>query len=263
MGKGAKKEITFFIILLFLSLLLLLADSRGWLSSTRAFLERPVLAVEEKLYSLRLSFSQLNLLISRESREKEIMSLQGQLRQLAVEDGQLATCLEENEAMKRLLGAPLPAQWKFLPAKVIGLAEKMRLDKGRSDGVVEGMMVVSENILIGKVIAGEEKSALVQLLTDPVAKIPVVVKKVGDVGVQARGLLISQGGKLVLDRVLQSEDIREGDLVLTAGEGGWRPDLLIGQLGEVFGREAAVYQQAQILPLLDYQQLRIVFVVIQ
>ena len=135
MGKGAKKEITFFLIFAFLSLLLFVSDSRGWLSSTRAFLEQPVLVIEEKLHSLKLSVSQLDLLVSRESQEKEIMTLQGQLRQLAVEGGQLTTCLEENEEMRRLLGAPLPPQWKFLPAKVVGLVEKMRIDKGKANGL--------------------------------------------------------------------------------------------------------------------------------
>lgn len=259
-----RKNLAIFLLLLFLSLFLFFFDQKGWIGPVRGLVERPVLFIQERIYNFKLStvqvFQPLNYW---RSGEKEIMRLQGQLRQLAIESGKLSTCLEENEEMRRLLGAPLPPDWKFLPAKVVGVTEKMRIDKGQRDGVEEGMMVVSENVLVGKVVSVEERSALVQLPTDPNSKIPVVVKKPGSSGVQARGLLLPQtGGKLIIDRVLQSEDIRVGDLVLTAGE-DWLPDLLIGQIEEVLGQEAAIYKKARVFPLIDYQSLRIVFIITQ
>lgn len=279
-----RKNLAVFLLLVFISGFLFFLDQKGWLGPVRGVIERPILAAEERIYSLNILVSSyLNIFSYWRSGEKELMRLQGELRQLAVDSSQLLTCLEENEAMRRLLGAPLPPQWKFLPAKVVGVSGKMRIDKGRRDGVEEGMMVVSENILVGKIVSLEETSALVQLPIDPNSKIPVVVKKPASAkgprlssaespsaGVQARGLLLAQsGGKLILDRILQSEDIRAGDLVLTAGESdlpageaGWLSDLLIGQIEEVLGREAEVYKQARVSPLLDYQSLRIVFLVI-
>lgn len=277
-GGLERKNLAIFLLLLFLSFLLLFLDQKNWISPVRGLMEKPVLAIEERMHVFNISISQsLNFFSYWRSGEKELMRLQGQLRQLALESGQLSACLEENEEMRRLLGAPLPPQWKFLPAKVVGISEKMRIDKGKQDGVEEGMMVVSENILVGKVVSVEERSALVQLPTDINSKIPVVVKKTGAAGVQARGILLSQSGKLIVDRILQSEDVRVGDLVMTAGEGpprpastrgelaegetGWLPDLLIGQIEEVLGREAEIYKKAQVFPLIDYQSLRIVFVV--
>lgn len=251
-----------FLLLLFLSLLLLFFGQKGWISPARGIVEQPILAIGKKIYDFKLSSYQATKPLSYwRGGEKEIMRLQGQLRQLAVDSGQLSACLEENEEMRRLLGAPLPPDWKFLPAKVVGITEKMRIDKGRKDGVEEGMMVVSENILVGKAVSAEERSALVQLPTDTTSKIPVVVKKPGDPGVQARGLLLPQAGGLIVDRILQSEDVRKGDLVMTDGEAGWLPDLLIGQIEEVLGQEAAIYKKARVLSLIDYQSLRIVFVI--
>jgi len=258
-----RKNLLIFLLLLFLSLLLFFLDQKGWISPVRGIVEQPVLFVEERIHSLGLSLSRpFGILSFWRSGEQEIMRLQGQLRQLAVDSSQLSACLEENEEMRRLLGAPLPPEWKFLPAKVVGMTDKMRIDKGRQDGVEEGMMVVSENILVGKIVSVEERSALAQLPTDPNSKIPVAVKKPASTGVQARGLLISQsGGELIADRVLQSEDIRTGDLVLTEGE-GWLPDLLIGQIEEVLGQEAAIYKKARVSSLIDYQNLRVVFIVV-
>lgn len=229
----------------------------------RGVIERPILAMESKIYDFKQASDRaIKPLSYWRSGERELMRLQGELRQLAVESSQLSVCLEENERMRALLGAPLPPQWKFLSAKVVGMTEKMKIDKGRRDGVREGMMVVSENILVGKVVSVEERSALVQLPTDPASKIPVVVKKPGSLGVQARGLLLPSKEGLIVDRILQTEDVREGDLVLTEGE-GWLPDLLIGQIQEVLGQEAAIYKQARVSPLIDYETLRIVFVVVQ
>jgi len=129
--------------------------------------------------------------------------------------------------------------------------------------VKEGMMVISENILVGRVTAVDEFISRVQKLDDVRTKIPVVVKRPGGVGVQARGLLVTQGGSLILDRVLQSEDIQKGDLVVTSGEEGWLGDLVIGQVEEVLPKSAEVYKKAKVTPLVDYQKLRIVFLVVR
>ena len=134
-------------------------------------------------------------------------------------------------------------------------------------------MVVLDNILIGRVVFVSQKTALVETLKDNSVKVPVVIKKpiTGQAedfkkaasGVQARGILTFEGEKLVVDQILQAEDIKEGDLVLTGGpvEGDWLPDLLVGQVEEVLGREALVYKKAIVSPLIDEYNLETVFVV--
>lgn len=264
MKGGPKREIFLFLFLIFISLILFFSDRQGWLGPARGLIEKPILALEQPLYSISksLNFKSLNLFSSWQSQEKELIRLQANLRQLAVDQNQLATCLEENEHLKKLLGAPLPPKWKFLDAKVIGSAEEMRLNRGKKDGVQEGLMVISKDILVGKIISVGEKNSLVQLASDPNSKIPTVVKQAGQGGFQARGLLVGQfGGRMILDRVLQNEDIQKGDLVVTSGEGEWLPDLLIGQIEEVLPKSAEVYQKAVVSPLIDYRELRIVFII--
>lgn len=254
------KDFFWFFLLLFLSLLFYFFEQRGWLKDIRSWLERPLLATEEKLYGLKTTtVKSLDFFASQRKQKEEILKLEGKLRQMAVEQNQLQSCLEENERIKKLLGAPLPASWKFLPAKVAGVTSQMRLDKGEKDGVRQGMMVVSENILVGRVTEVYQNSCLVILPITPNTKIPVVVKSA--LGIQAAGILTSlPGQKLILDRVLQQEDIQKGDLVVTSGD--WLPDLVIGQIEEVLPKTAAIYRQARVSPLVDYRQLRTVFIVI-
>lgn len=258
-------------LLLLISLFLFFLSTKVWFTKILGIFSKPLLPMEKVLLSTyQKGTGWTTYFATLKAKDQQIFQLQGRLSQLALEQNQLSVCLEENEKIKKLLGSPLPAQWQFLEARVIGIAEEMRIDRGQKDGVKEGMMVLSENILVGKVIKVNKNDALVQLLSDTNLKMPVLVKKsspdktkaVG--GIQARGLLFGQGSeKLLLDRVLQSEDIQKGDLVVTVGEEGWLPDLLIGQIIDVAPKTAEVYQKARVAPLVEVQKLRIVFVVVK
>lgn len=264
MGRDSlRKSLPLFLVLVLLSTLFYFADHQGWLESPRGLVEQPITTLQKPFYLFGQSSSQVvGQLGSLKGRDQELLDLEGRLRQLALDQNQLAVCQEENQALQRLLGAPLPPQWRFLLARVVGQSEKMRLDQGKEAGVEEGMVVVSENILAGKVISVGKNTSLVQLPSDPNSKIPVVIKRPGSQGIQAQGLLLGQfGEKLVLDRVLQEEDIQKGDLVTTSGEEGWLPNLVIGQIDEVLPPTAAIYQKARVDSLIDYSLLRIVFVV--
>ena len=258
-----RKILPLFLILILASLFLILTDHYNLISPIQGFFQRPIIRMEEGIMSGYQGISGIIRGLNGRAREAETLRLEGSLRQLAVDQNQLNVCREENEKLKKLLGTPLPPTWKFLMAKVVGLSGEMRVDKGKQDGVKEGMMVISENILVGRVTAVDEFISRVQKLDDVRTKIPVVVKRPGGVGVQARGLLVTQGGSLILDRVLQSEDIQKGDLVVTSGEEGWLGDLVIGQVEEVLPKSAEVYKKAKVTSLVDYQKLRIVFLVIR
>lgn len=262
-----KKEIFLFLLLVFLSGFLLFLDKKGWLKPVRGFWEKPFLVAEQKVYFIKQGFDSFACpIIRRRALEKELFRLQLETQRLAIEQNQLNSCLEENEKMRRMLGAPVSTKWKFLPAKVISVSDQMKIDKGAKDGLKEEMVILSENILVGKITKVGEGSSLVQLPISLGVKIPVVVRRPpfakATVGVQARGLLIGEyGGRLILDRVLQEEDIQKGDLVVTAGE-DWLPDLIIGQVSEVLPKSAEIYRKALVKPLVDYDKLRIVFIII-
>lgn len=245
-------------------------DKRGWIKPIRGKAEWPFLKAESFIYGLERSFQdRLNIFSSKKSLEGEISRLTEEVRGLAVDQNQLSSCQEENEKLRKLLGAPLPAHWKFLPAKVISVQDEMVIDQGEGEGVKEEMLVVSEDVLVGKVVVVREHSALVKLPQTSGVKIPVVVKRVikteenqGEKVVKAKGLLVGQyGQEIILNRVLQEEDIQRGDLVVSLGEGGWGSDLVIGQIKDVLPKTAEIYRKARVAPFLEYKKLRIVFVV--
>jgi len=257
-----KKNLVLFTFLAAVSILLLFLDNRGWLGF-KSVLQAPFLALEKPLYSARLSVTGFwGFVYGWPARELEMEQLRAQLAKVNVDQKTLNECLAENNHIKKLLGASLPARWQFLEAKVIGADGKLHLDRGTKDGVTAGMNVVYEKILIGRVEIANSDDAVVELINQKDLIIPV---KVNDAKTtRARGLLTGQGdNRLLLDKVLQEERISKDDWVVTSGEEGWLPDLLIGRIDEIEEDKAALYQRATVLPLTDLKRLEMVFVVIK
>jgi rod shape-determining protein MreC len=239
-----------FLFLLLLSLFLILAENFGAVKSIRGAGERLVVPVKSGIYRAWQG-------ISGGFSADKIAELEQTARQGVVCSVQLKTLEEENKALRRQLEAPLPPTMKFLPAKTLGLTRYLTIDKGEEDGVREGMMVISENILVGKVIGITPKTAQVLLPTDPDSKIPSRTLKTN-----ARGLVVGEfGTKISFAKVLQAEVLEIGDLLVTTGEGGYLPDLLIGKIANIEKVPVEPFQKGEVTSLLDYKKLANVFVI--
>ena len=85
----------------------------------------------------------------------------------------------------------------------------------------------------------------------------------------AQGLIKGQGnGQIVLDNVLLSEKIENGDLVVTGGtkdiEGiGLPPDLVIGKIYALQKNPSALFQKAEVKSFIDSVQLSTLFIITQ
>lgn len=252
-----------FLFLLIISLMLLAGDEMRLINPLKSRLRQPFIDTETRLLNSYQQFlSQVEKV--RGVDRQAYLELEGRVRQLAIEQNRLSSCEEENERLKKILNISRLAGRRLLEARVIGIVGgEMKIDQGWRAGVKEKMTVIEDNILVGQVIGLDEFSAAVRLVTDDASKVPVVVKRPGGSSgmVQARGLLLKENGRLVLDRVLQNEDIQKGDLVVTSGEDNWLPEIVIGQIDRLMGTKADVYKRAEVVPLIDYRPLRVVFVV--
>lgn len=248
-----------FLLLLFLSLLLILLESRGWTRPFHQSIEVVVNPAKKEIYRFfqKKVRNPWLFLTSLPSQAEKINSLQKQVQELLPEKEKARALLEENKILRRQLGAPLPPSWQFLPAQTLGKTDFLTLDKGEKDGVKVGQMVVLENILVGRVARILPRQSQVELPTAPSAKIPVVAQET-----RARGILQGQFGQsFVLERVPQGETLKENDLLVTTGEGDYLTGLLVGKIAQIERIETEVFQKAQVIPLLDYQKLETVFLV--
>lgn len=236
------------LVLVIFSLILFLGERAGVLRRVRELGERVTVPVREKIYrGWQGIFRNMG----------DLRNL-GDLRETENLKLKISLLEEENKALRKQLEAPLPPEMKFLSARTLGLTRYLIIDKGSEDGVKANMTVVSANIFVGKILTVNPATSRIILPTDPDFKIGVKTLKT-----RARGLAVGDfGTRIILDKVLQSETLEKDDLIITSGDGEQK-DLLIGKIGAIQKVEAEAFQKAEIIPLLDYQQLENVFIVLK
>lgn len=260
--KGFPKPL--FLSLIFLSLLLIILDSRAVLLPVRSKVEKISVPLQGSFYegSLKIS-SAFSFLTFWKEGQKKLEQLEQENQRLLGSVVQLESCRKENNDMRRLLAAPLPSNWRFLPAKVIGWDEgAFLLDKGLIDKVSNQMVAVYENVYLGRVVSLGENFSRLETVWRPSARLPVMIKNPADPLKVAYGLLSSSAEKIYLGRVLMEETISVGDLVLTSGETGTPVGLLIGKIVKVKREENNIFQEAEVELIFEPTKLETVFLII-
>jgi rod shape-determining protein MreC len=197
-----------------------------------------------------------------------------QLQQLEDENTKLRLQLAEQnreiQALHDQFATEALSSQSLLPAKIVGFRTfipgvsaptELVIDKGKADGVSAGAVVVSKNILVGRITKVTDHGALVDLTSRDGFSLTAKTSKTN-----ALGIVTGQGnGDIVLQNVVLSDNLEKGDLVLTKGsmneEGiGSPPDLVVGKIASVDKKPSALFQTAKIAPLVDVKKLEMVFI---
>jgi rod shape-determining protein MreC len=190
--------------------------------------------------------------------EGEVAKLQSQIIQLQQQVGetQLLAALVDFEQAN--------PENRYKPAAVIGrdpspFLHYVIINIGSNDGILRGMPVVTNQGLIGRVDAVIADAARVQLITDPASSVNVHLQNA-----KAEASLVgSVAGDVTLQLIPQDVNVEPGDLVLTSGlGGGYPPDLIVGQVVNVRSRDFDLFQQATVQPVVDFNRLEIVLVIV-
>jgi rod shape-determining protein MreC len=151
----------------------------------------------------------------------------------------------------------------FLAASVVGrdtsnLRQLIAIDAGRSDGVREGMIVVSEGrSLVGTITKVLDDYSWVMLITDPKSAVSAMVQESRAQGVVAG----NYDGSLNMEFVGQGAAVKEGDFVITSGlGGGFPPGVTIGRVSDVETRDQDLFQRVTVDRLASLSNLERVLV---
>ncbi len=225
-----------------------LVAAQSWFSS-RFVAVQDFLTAPRDMASLRQRNAEL---------EADVSDLQAQVIQLQQEVG-------ETEILAALVDFETAnPQNSYKAAAVIGrdpspFLQYVIINRGSNDGIQRGMPVVTNQGLVGRVDAVIADAARIQLITDPASNVNVRLQNA-----EANASLIgSVTGDVTLDLIPQDVALESGDLVLTSGlGGGYPPDLIVGQIINIRTRDFDLFQQAAVQPVVDFNRLQIVLVIV-
>jgi rod shape-determining protein MreC len=162
--------------------------------------------------------------------------------------------------LEALLGFTPPDQWTFSGARVIGhrmgpvgVLDTLTVDKGRAEGVVDDMPVVSLSGVVGRILRTGAATSTVLLLTDPNSRIAVI----GDKN-RSPGMLSGQGyGKPLLLRYINLNAIIDpNELLLSSGLSGIYPKgLPVARVTKIQRSDISLFLTVLAEPLVDMSGL--------
>lgn len=151
----------------------------------------------------------------------ENQSLQEQLLKTAAAMQTHAALQQENQRLRKLLGATLGLSYDFQFAELIRVdldpfSHMIWIDRGKQQGVRFGQAVIDGLGIVGQVEGVHRQSATVRLISDPDHALPVQVNRTG-----LRSVAFGSGktSYLLMPNVPLQADVSPGDMIVTSGLG--------------------------------------------
>ena len=185
------------------------------------------------------------------------------LRQQALQGEQAR---QQNAKLRDLLhyvdGPQFPGDYRPVNTRIISWSsefdQQVMIAAGRDRGIREDTPIVTRDGFVGRVTQLTGNSAQVTLLTDENSAVQARDLTTGAFGLVRHG----QGeGSLILDFVRKEQNVRAGDVIVTAGTRSSKyPSLFpqgiqIGVVTSVGQSDTALYKQIQIEPFVDFSSL--------
>ncbi len=201
----------------------------------------------------------------------EIDQLRKEAATLAIDSAYCLGVAEENERLRSQLNFSVSNDVKILLANIVAKesawlvadvnSRDVIINKGRLDGLRPELGVLSEEgIIIGKIVEVKDNSSLVCLTTSPGCQLAASLQNEN----KTQGLTDGRLGLTIeMNYIPQLDKINIGDTVVTSGLNDSIPrGLVVGRITSVKNESNEVWQSATIEPLLNFNNLTIVSVII-
>jgi rod shape-determining protein MreC len=181
-------------------------------------------------------------------------------------DQQAAELKVENDRLRHLLDFVDKQQpTRLLVARVVAVgasphSHTLRIARGSDDGVVQGAPVVAPDGVVGIVSQLTGSYADVQLIVSPLSAVPAVAQRT-----RSRSTVKGTGDitRCKLSYALRTDDLQEGDILVTAGGPGFFPQgLRIGRVVNIQKKSHGLFLDAEVIPAVDFSRLDEVLVVL-
>ena len=260
-GIFAGTVVTFVAVVLALVVALDMSGNSAMLSGPIGTLLAPV---QSAVASVSASINEkLNAFGDTLELERELTEAQQELAATSVKTARYDEVVAENERLRALMdNYEKYEQYDPMFARVIGKDTgnwytNFTVDKGTSNGVEKGMTVMSADGVVGRVVEVGLNYAKVLTIVDGSSGVAVLIERTRDNGV-IRGMVDDTTGEYLLQMnyLLDLNDVRTGDTVLTSGLDGVFPKgLPIGTVTQISRQSSELSQYVVVTPYADFEHV--------
>ncbi|MGD0336764.1 MAG: rod shape-determining protein MreC [Candidatus Omnitrophota bacterium] len=171
----------------------------------------------------------------------------------------------ENERLKQLLNFKKKSNFRVIPVRVIGRSpdswsSTVIIDKGRYDGIKQGMPAITYVGLAGRVVEAGQFISKILLINDPALGVSALIQRSRQEGLVSGTL----GNYLIMKYLPEDADIKVKDNVITSGLNAIYPKgLLIGTVVSIGQEFSGLSRYAVIRPAVNLANLEELFIVAQ
>jgi len=256
------------LLLLVGAFVLMLLDATGVFSPVESVFQAVLRPVSLAFTEARLAIGGVTRTVrDLQTLRQRNSELEALVERLTVENLQLSEVAAENATLRAFFrfaqtNPSFDLRGGQIIARTIGAgpspyAQVVLIDLGSRHGLRQGMPVLTDRGLVGRVTQVFATSAEVLLLTDPTSAVNVLTQ-----AARAPGILRGRVGQLpLMDFIPVGAEIAVGEIVMTSGLGGRFPKgIIVGQVVEVLRNDNLAFQQAVVQPTVDFDRLELVLV---
>jgi len=265
MSATARRNLAVIAAVVVAALLLMFADTRGWLNAPKRVADAVVSPVSSALTSLGMGIGSdkpggdpsLRQQLDEVTAERDaLLAENAKLKELSSEVENLRQQLNFQESRPDLT---------YVTAEVISRDPESRekfviINRGSDDGLQLGMAVVRPNFLVGQITEVEAHRAKVLLIIDSGFQTGGRLQMA-----RAEGILYGlwqEGGRVEMRHIPYDVNIDDREVVVTSGKSAGIPEgLVVGKVMEIKKDQAKNETVVEILPLVNFDNLESVTVI--
>jgi len=167
---------------------------------------------------------------------------------------------KENEFLRRSLNIKVPPSFTKIHGSIFSLSSapsgfQVLLNKGSNDGVaVEDIVITNEQVLVGIVQEVQPSFSKVKLTNSPGSEIMGRI-----LGASTTGIVQGNAdGFLHFELIVEGEDIKEGDVVVSSGRDNFPASLILGKVEHIQSDGGTLFQDVRIKPAFEYFTGRVI-----
>ncbi len=171
----------------------------------------------------------------------------------------------ENLRLRNLLGLRDTSPYRFVSASVVGrtlqlLRNTITLDAGERQGLRADMPIVTDEGLVGKIVATTADYSIGEILLNKEMRVSAKIQRS-----RVDGIVRWDGGSLLsIQDVAKTLDVQQGDLVMTSEYSSlFPPGIRIGVVSGIRQIPGSLFQAIDVQPSVDFSRLEEVFVITQ